>query len=164
MNCVIKRLTMQTDGAEREKVIKQAPGWCLSLLTFTDVCFPATAGRRFSFLGPLPMSELLPKVREQLQGHDAVRFSALLHSSEANSHFRRSAGICDILEQRKAANGDAADLVCCLGPSAPQIQSLRCSAVPAAKDKALFLVFFLASHPTSLGLPRLAAGVQMCGN
>lgn len=105
-------------------------------------------GRRRSFRGPLPMSELFPKVRERLQSHDGVRFSALLLlSTEANPHFGCSVGICDILELRKAANSDVAGPVCCLGPSARQIQSLRCSAVPAAKDKALFSCFFWPAIP-----------------
>lgn len=75
--------------------------------------------------------------------------------TEANSHSRCSVGICDILELRKAANGGVADLVCCLGPRAPQIQSLRCSAPPAAKDKALFSCFF--------GQPSHLSGIAKAG-
>lgn len=75
--------------------------------------------------------------------------------------FLYSPRIYDILKLRKAANTRVTDLICCLSPSAQQTGSLRCSATPVAKDKALF---FLANRPTFLGLPRLAAGVQMCGN
>lgn len=84
---------------------------------------------------------------------------------KSSLRFLRSPGTYDILELWKAANADVTDLICSLSPSAQQTQSLRCSATWAAKDKALFFFFFFGQPSQSfLGLPGLAAGVQMCGN
>lgn len=49
----------------------------------------------------------------------------------------------------KAANADVTDLIGFLSPKAQQIQDFS---------------FFFGRHPTILGLPGPAAGVQMCGN
>lgn len=81
---------------------------------------------------------------------------------KSSLRFLFSPWIFDILELWKAANADVTDLICSLSPSAPQTQSLRCSATWAAKDKVLF--FFGQPSQSFLRLPGMAAGVQMCGN
>lgn len=83
--------------------------------------------------------------------------------SSSPSSFSSLTGFMTFWRYEKAANADVTDLICSRSPSAQQTQSLRCSATWAAKDKAPFF-FFGQPSQSFLGLPGLAARVQMCGN
>lgn len=109
----------------------------------------AANNRRFSSAGPSPTSELLPKVRERLQGRDGARVPALLLPSAGTFW--------------SSKNGEVADRF----PDGSQRATVEAGGVllfQQPKISSFSGGVFLASHPTSLGMPRPAAGVHMCGN